>query len=373
MGEISDALRRAAGAPKPKPPLRERSDLDPPRRRTSEPPPPPHERRRPAPPTNAASTAQPPPPARRREALRTDGDPRFSAARITLADPLGPATQQYRRLAFRIRESAEARGARSIVVTSARPLDGKTTTACNLAVQLARLDKALSVILVDLDLRRAGVANSFGFEPEVPVDAVLRGDRRLDDAIVDTDVPGLALLGLSTPAADAETLLALPSLERMIGELSRRFDFVVIDTPPVLATSDAQVILRHADAGIFVARTGKSPVKAVSRALDHIQTRKLLGSVLNASRTQHGLTDYPYYGYGTTGGSSEARGDPNPMRTEATNASPDPGVDGAAPDVDVAAPGVDVDAPGVDVDAPGVDAAARDTAPAEGAEDRHER
>ena len=179
-------------------------------------------------------------------------------------------------------------------VTSARPLDGKTTTACNLAIQLARIDQALSVILVDLDLRRASIAAAFGLDPDVPLDAVLRGEKSLSDAIFETDLPGLSMLALKDPAPDPEWLLALASLERMIAELERRFDFVIIDSPPVLATSDAQVILRHASAGLFIARMGVSPVKAIRSALEHIPVRKLLGSVLNSSRTQQGLTDYPY-------------------------------------------------------------------------------
>ena len=228
--------------------------------------------------------------------LRRDGSDETAAARVTLSDPLGEATQQYRRIAFRIRELADSRGAHSIVITSAQTQEGKTTTSCNLAIQLARLDQALRVVLVDLDLHRASIAAAFGIEIETPIDAVLTGERSLDEGLFETDVPGLSMLGPNEPTSQSEWLLAHPNLRTMIQDLEDRFDFVIIDTPPVLASSDAQVILRHASAALFIARAGQSPVKAVRRALEHIPTEKLLGSLLNSSPGSPDLSDYPYYG-----------------------------------------------------------------------------
>jgi capsular exopolysaccharide synthesis family protein len=237
--------------------------------------------------------------------LRADGSEKWRPARIAVVEPFGDATQQYRRLAFRVRELADAREARSIVVTSAQSGDGKTTTSCNLAVQLVRLDRALRVVLVDLDLRRGSIAAAFGIEVPVSVNAVLRGERSVEEAILDTDIPGLSILALSRVAEDPESLLAQSSLSAMIRELEREYDFVLIDTPPVLAVSDVQVILRHTSAGLFVARAGQTPVKAIRRALEHLPARKMLGSFLNSRPKPSGLTGYSYYGYGY-GAPSEA-------------------------------------------------------------------
>ena len=230
--------------------------------------------------------------------LRREAGKERSVARDTLRDPDGMTAQQYRRLAFRIRDSADKRSARSIVVTSAQPLDGKTTTACSLAIQLARLDQDLGVVLVDLDLRRATIAPTFGIQVDHSIEDVLRGDVPLEDAVCQTDLAGLSVLVQGHPAPDPEWLLSRPELRQLIRDLESRFDFVVIDTPPVLATSDAQLILRHAASGIFIARAGHTPVKGIRRAMEHMPTQKILGTVLNASAKAHGLSAYPYYSYG---------------------------------------------------------------------------
>jgi len=230
--------------------------------------------------------------------LRREAGKERSVARDTLRDPDGMTAQQYRRLAFRIRDLADRRSARSLVVTSAQPFDGKTTTACSIAIQLSRLDQDLRVVLVDLDLRRATIAPTFGITVDHSVEDVLRGDVPLEDAVCDTDVAGLSVLVQQHPATEPDWLLARPELRRLIRDLESRFDFVVIDTPPVLATSDAQLILRHAASGIFIARAGHTPVKGIRRAMEHVPTQKILGTVLNGSSKIHGLSAYPYYSYG---------------------------------------------------------------------------
>ncbi len=229
------------------------------------------------------------------QVLKRDGGDTWCPARVTISDPHGSATQQLRRLAFRVRELADARNARSIVVTSAQMGDGKTTTICNLAVQLARLDQALRVVLVDLDLRRSSVASAMGIQVDVPVDAVLRGEHPVGDAIIETDVPGLSVLALNQLTPNVEWLLANANLHTMIRELESRFNFVLIDTPPLLAVTDAQIILRHAAAGLFLARAGATRVKSIRRAIELLPTQKLLGSFLNATPTAQQASDYPYY------------------------------------------------------------------------------
>lgn len=304
MGEIVDALRRAG---------KDESAKDRTRRESPSPAPPrspdrPSVRdvlreRQPAPPpadpvaTAEAHPASDPAPSIPRGPLALDRepDPAWKVARTALCDPHGDATQQFRRLAFRTRDLADARDARSIVVTSAQMGDGKTTTICNLAVQLARLDRAQRIVLVDLDLRRPSIASALGIHPEVSVDAVLRGERPLDDALFETDVDGLSVVTLREATEDPESLLSHPNLAKMIHDLEDRFDRVLIDTPPVLAVTDVQLILRHASAGIFVARAGATTVKGIRRALELLPLKKLLGSFLNASPNTHARSGYQYY------------------------------------------------------------------------------
>ncbi len=288
MGEIADALRRAAplGRP-PETPNRQEREVD----------------RGPVA-HNAPSEPVPRPAARvetpRKPAedtiqrLRGGPDELWSPARIWLYEPRGHAAQQYRRLAIRLAELAEPRRARSIAIMSAQAGEGKTTTACNLAIALAMTDRASRVVLVDLDLHRARVAPALGIEIDTPVDAVLRGELTIQQAVVKTDIEGFSVLAASRPARDPESLLASPSHAAMIAGLESRFDWVIIDTPPILATSDAQVIHGHTAAGLLVVRAGVSSVRALRSALKHLTTNKLLISFLNESPTAS-QTDYDDY------------------------------------------------------------------------------
>jgi succinoglycan biosynthesis transport protein ExoP len=234
-----------------------------------------------------------------RSILHLSGDANRNShpALICLDDPQGHSAQQYRRLAIRLRDLANSQHARSIVITSAQAGDGKTTTACNLAIALAMTDHNSRVVLVDLDIHRVSIAPALDIQVDVSVDAVLRGDSTLEQATMETDVDGFFIVAGRSPASEPERLLAGPILAAMIAELESRFDWVIIDTPPILATSDAQLILQHAATALLVARESVSHVKALQKALAHLPKSKVLASFLNSSRAnrqQHGYYD-DYY------------------------------------------------------------------------------
>ncbi len=289
MGEIADALRRAGRLrPPSENPNRQHHEVDrgpSAREALSEPL------------LDSPAQTEPPRLPAEDEIHRLEGgdDDLWQPAQTWLNDPRGLATQQYRRLAIRLAELAEPRGARSIAILSAQAGDGKTTTACNLAVALAMNDQACRVVLVDLDLHRAKVATALGIEVNNPVGWVLRGELTLAQAVMKTNVEGLSVLAAGRPAKDPQWLLANPGHGSMIAELESRFDWVILDTPPILATSDAQLIQGHAAAGLMVVKAGVSAVRAVRRAIKHLPADKLLFSCLNESRTASKTDYYDYY------------------------------------------------------------------------------
>lgn len=285
MGEIADVLRRADRLDSSRTTQYQREESGGDRRQSSRPPAydPTLETRPRAEETLFARQAHP---------LLGCESGEWRAARICLTDPQGHSAQQYRRLAIRLRNLANSRQARSIVITSAQAGDGKTTTACNLAIALAMTDHRSRTILVDLDLHRASVSAALGIEPDRPVDAVLRGELKLEQAVLETDLEGLSILATNRHVKDPERLLADPRLAAMIAQLESRFDLVIIDTPPVLATSDAQMILQHAATGLLVVRAGVSAIGAVKRAIDHLPKNKLLASFLNSSKMGSQQRDY---------------------------------------------------------------------------------
>ena len=232
---------------------------------------------------------------RRVHRLVEDGSDKWRPAQICLSDPQGHFAQQYRRLAVRLRDLAGSRHARSIVITSAQAGEGKTTTACNLAIALAMTDHNCRVVLVDLDLHRASIASALGIQVDTSVDAVLRGEFTLEQAIMDTDVAGLSIVAAIGPAEKPEQLLAHHTLAAMIANLESRFDWVIIDTSPILATSDAQVILQHAATALLVVHARVSTVRALHKALDHLPAEKILASFLNSSKSKGQLYGYDNY------------------------------------------------------------------------------
>jgi len=311
MGEIADALRRSG------PPARPETEQHHDRRKLDANhaadfcPPAPKPLDDPQPPIETEQKTPRHPILR----LTRDGNDKSHPARIGLDDPQSHCAQQYRRLAVRLRDLANLQHARSIVITSAQAGDGKTTTACNLAIALAMTDRNSRVVLVDLDIHRASVASSLDIQVHTPIDAVLSGECTLDQAMMQTDVDGLAILAANGPATESELLLARHTLPAMIAELENRFDLVIIDTPPILATSDAQVILQHAAKALLVVRAGVSLVHGIKKALDQLPAKKILASFLNLSQTKSQQSDY-YDDYYRNSDNLEAARSVNPEDLE---------------------------------------------------------
>ncbi|MFO0687476.1 MAG: CpsD/CapB family tyrosine-protein kinase [Myxococcota bacterium] len=219
------------------------------------------------------------------------------AERISLLDDSTIGAACARRIAQKLKRRAAPRNIRSIVITSSLRGEGKTTTACNIAIALTRLDRSESVVLVDLDLRRPSVAKSLGLQPVHTVNEVLDRRASLDDALLVTDVPGLSVLATDRGTSSPEPLLASQNLRSLIEQLERRFSRVIIDSPPALVVADASSAIDAADAYVFVAKAGSTPTKSIKGALEHLPREKMLGSVLNHAHDAKAMpTEYYYYG-----------------------------------------------------------------------------
>ena len=190
---------------------------------------------------------------------------------------------------------------RAFVVTSAAPGDGKTTVACNLAIALAQAGK--KVCLVEADLRRPRVSEYLQLNSGTGLTEVLAGQVRLEDAL---QAWGNGMFQVLPPGAippNPSELLGSHQMAQIIASLKREFDVVVLDTPPLLAVSDAAVLASQADGAVIVVRYGKSSRDAVSNAVASLEriNAKVLGTVLNAIPAKRGGA-YGYgYGYDTKG------------------------------------------------------------------------
>ncbi|MDQ3068780.1 MAG: polysaccharide biosynthesis tyrosine autokinase [Acidobacteriota bacterium] len=188
---------------------------------------------------------------------------------------------------------------RVIAVTSAQPLEGKTTTACNLAMVLAF--GGSRVLLMDADLRRPGVHKALKMNNTVGLSHLLVGQARVREAIQRTSDPNFCVMTAGRTPPNPSELLSSERMRQLIGNLSEGpFDWVIIDTPPVLAVTDAVVVTPMVSGTVFVIGAEMTRRRLAERAVQMVlQTRpRVIGAVLNRVNFDRNKYYYSrYYGY----------------------------------------------------------------------------
>ncbi|WP_250292336.1 polysaccharide biosynthesis tyrosine autokinase, partial [Frankia sp. CiP1_Cm_nod1] len=171
---------------------------------------------------------------------------------------------------------------RTILISSSMPDEGKTTTACSLAVALAQA--GARVALVEGDLRKPSFGDCLGVETAAGLTSVLIGTAGLDDVLLPWgDVDGRLYVLPSGPLPpNPSELLGSRGMSDLLGELSARFDFVLIDTPPLLPVTDAAVLAAQADGAVLIVRAGRTRREQAVRAVDALRLvdARILGAVL---------------------------------------------------------------------------------------------
>ena len=206
-----------------------------------------------------------------------------------------------RALRTNILASAGATGNRSLLVTSAAPGDGKSVLSVNLAVALGRSGKR--VLLVDADLRRPTLHGLLDCKQRPGLAEVLTGSRKPSEAIVATPCSGVWLLPSGATLANPSEQLGSKRFREFLEKLTESFDWVIIDSPPVMAVTDPAVIARIASGVLFVINARHTKQKVAQAALDRLEAAgaSFAGAVLNGAtldRDQYYNTRYylPFYG-----------------------------------------------------------------------------
>jgi capsular exopolysaccharide synthesis family protein len=205
-----------------------------------------------------------------------------------------------------------------ILVTSALPREGKTTAAANLAVTLAQLGD--STVLVDADLRKPGIGRllNLGTGKYAGLSSYLAGVSSLDlVSIPHPSIPNLVAIPTGPLPPNPADLLSSHRLADAIAELRTKYKFIVIDSPPVMAATDAVILSVQADGVLLVVRSGETPKVAFTRTRDLLTSVKsrILGVVLNAVDSSapdyyYSYRYYPYsYGYGPQETGDAAQGE----------------------------------------------------------------
>jgi capsular exopolysaccharide synthesis family protein len=220
---------------------------------------------------------------------------------ISFVNPLSTIAEAYRRLRTNIQYAQIDNTISTLLVTSPNPGEGKSTTVSNLAITFAQAGK--KVLLVDTDLRKPTLHIVFNIKKEPGIVDVLFGSASLDSAIHDTPVTGLDLICCGTIPLNPSEMLGSQKMKDLVEDFKKRYDIILFDAPPLLATADPLVLSMLVDGIVLVTSSGRTPLSSLERALDSIQSvgSRYLGIVLNNFdlRTVAGYYRYGYgYGYG---------------------------------------------------------------------------
>jgi capsular exopolysaccharide synthesis family protein len=213
---------------------------------------------------------------------------------VTQARPQSQMAESYRALRTSLLLTSLGAPPKVILVTSALPQEGKTTTSMNTAIVLAQ--KGSRVLLIDADLRRPSVHKALGMGPRTGLSNVLTGSAQLHQAIVrSTLIPTLYIMTAGTPPPNPAELLASSNMRDVLNELREQYDHIVIDTPPTLSVTDAVLLSTNADSVVLVIRSGQTTRQALRRARDLLVrvNARIAGVLLNAADLKS--ADYYYY------------------------------------------------------------------------------
>lgn len=199
---------------------------------------------------------------------------------------------------------------KTLVVTSAAPQEGKSTTLINVGMSFAQSGN--KVLLIDSDMRRPRLHKSFGVSNEIGLSTLIVGEGSLEDAIKSTEVPGLYVLPSGPVPPNPAELLHTENFRKLTAELSDRFDRLLFDTPPVGAVTDPLVLANQMDGTLLVLkmlRTDRALAEQAVKSLRDVNA-KVLGAVLNdvdLEKKQYGYYLGYYYGYGQYYGEGKGR------------------------------------------------------------------
>lgn len=220
---------------------------------------------------------------------------------IVEKEPKSIAAEAYRTLRTNIQYSSFDKDIKTILVTSSGPSEGKSTTTGNLALTMAQSDK--KVLIVDCDLRKPTVHKKFSISNEKGLSNYLIGEVGLDDVIVKHSENLYLLTSGIIPPNPAE-MLSSKKMKEFLDLMKEKFDTVIIDSPPVLAVTDAQILSTEVEGVLLVAASGQTEKEALIRAKELLLKVKanILGVILTKvpqdSGKSYGYTYYYYYGDG---------------------------------------------------------------------------
>jgi receptor protein-tyrosine kinase/non-specific protein-tyrosine kinase len=219
---------------------------------------------------------------------------------VSITDPDSTAGEEYRKLRAKILRATEANYLNAIMVTSSQAGEGKTMTAINLAVSIAReIDH--TVLLVDADLRRSSIHTYLGIHPQAGLSDYLESRAELSDVLIKTGIGKLVLLPAGKPPKNPSELISSERMRTLVRELKFRYRdrYIIIDSSPLLMTADALSLCQYTDGIIFVVQADRTSVTTATQAASLLKGHNVLGTVFNDVPKYLAKNLYPYYYHST--------------------------------------------------------------------------
>lgn len=208
--------------------------------------------------------------------------------------PREAPAEEFRSLRTRLNHLQTLQPLHTLVVTSASPGEGKSFTAMNLAISQAQLaDKR--VLLADFDFRRPSIDKTFQIAPSPGITDYLRGKASLSEAIRKISNSNLFVMTAGETVGNPLELLNLKECKALILSLRDHFDWVILDSPPLLFAADGNLLSTMCDGTILVVRIGATTFDSVTRAMQSLCENNVLGTVVNGARRGELYSKYSYY------------------------------------------------------------------------------
>ncbi len=217
---------------------------------------------------------------------------------VTVYSPKAVASESFRGIRTGILYSSADNTPQTILITSARPGEGKTSCASNLAAVMAQ--SGGRILLLDCDMRRPRLHRMFGINPQVGLSSVLVKVGQLKNAIQPTGVENLDILPCGPTPPNPSEILGSDQMRLLLDRLRKRYTRIIIDSSPVTAVTDSVILAKEADAVVLIVRAGETPRPSVKAALEQLASveANIIGAVLNSVQAERdGYHHYQYYYY----------------------------------------------------------------------------
>lgn len=216
---------------------------------------------------------------------------------ITHLKPKSPISEAYRTLRTNLQFLDMDNPVKTLVLTSAGPSEGKSTTVANVAITFAQMGS--KILLVDTDLRKPVIHKLFGVARDRGLTNLLKNKMKLEDVVISTEIEGLDILASGPLPPNPSELLSSKTMSSFIEEMKKKYDMIFFDTPPVIAVTDATVLSSKLDGVVLIVKSAETDREALKRAYTQLENvnAKVFGTLLNGVHMDDMFGSYYYYYY----------------------------------------------------------------------------